>query len=373
MQGQALRAAAAVAVVMSAGCAPAASDSAADTVDRTAQLQARLDGLQPGGTLELEADKTYLHSGILTVRVPNVTIDGNGATLRATNDETSAFEVDADGVTVTDLTLAAPAEGVRWFGEDQHKLVVRGDNSTVSRVTVDGSAGAGIYLTGVQNFSVRDIAVIRSRADGLHVTGGSAYGHVDTVKTEQTGDDGVAVVSYDHDDEGTCHDIVVRNVDVAGTTWGRGITVVGGTDIQISGFSVADTSSAGIYVANEGDPFFTRSVQQVLMSNGTISGANWDAGIEQGSILVYAGNRGRFVRDVTIPNVEVTATSPTAGRDVAIVDETKGGLKAMSEISLNGIHLRDSDVAPFYTNVPAAAFSTADWTLQGEPISVEPQ
>jgi hypothetical protein len=79
------------------------------------------------------------------------------------------------------------------------------------------------------------------------------------------------------------------------------------------------------------------------------------------------------VRDVTISNVEVTATSPTAGRDVAIVDETKGGLKAVNEISLNEIHLRDSDLAPFYTNVPPAAYSTADWTLQGEPISVQPK
>jgi hypothetical protein len=354
---------AAAVVVSLTGCG---SNSAADdpVADSTALLQERLDALKPGETLTLEPG-VYPHSGILKVRVPYVTIDGgNAATLHATNDETSAVEVLADGVTITNLTLTAPADGVRWMGDDQHKLVVRGARSTISNVTVQGSAGAGIFLHGASHFTVENVDITGTRADGLHMTGGSGYGRVDGVRTDQTGDDGVAVVSYDHD-SGPSHDISVTDVTVESTKWGRGITVVGGERVQISDFSVAKTSSAGLYIANEGDPFFTRSVDNVTVSDGTITGANWDAKIEQGSILVYAGNRGRFVRNVSISKVVVTETVPTARRNVAIVDETRGGAAAINGISMSAIDLRNTDLPDFYTNLPPRSFTTTDWTLNG--------
>lgn len=363
------------AAVLTAGCAaaPPPAVPVEDMTDRTAELQARLDALRPGDTLELDAGVTYPHSGVLRVTVPDVTIDGNGATLRATRDETSAVRIEADGVTVTDLTLAAPPEGIRRYGEDQHKLVVSGDNATLTGVRVDGSAGAGVYLTGATNFSLRDVEVRGSRADGVHMTGGSAYGHVESVRTSRTGDDGVAVVSYDAD-AAPCHDIVVRDVEVDGTTWGRGITVVGGEKVRVSRFTVRDTSSAGLYVATEGAPFFTRSVRDVVMSDGTITGANHDTDIEQGAALVYAGNkRGRSVRGVTIADVEIAATSASAKRDVAIVDETGAGTKALGGITLRDIRLTGDELAPFYTNVPAAAFSLQEWTRDGRPLQIDPQ
>lgn len=352
------------------GCQASSVADTSNSVDSTALLQAQLDALQPGGTLTLD-HKVYPHSGVLTVRVANVTIDGGyGATLKATNDETSAVEVLADGVTVTNLTLAAPTEGKRWYAEQQHQLVVKGDHDTVSHVNVDGSAGAGIYLTGAQNFAVHDVSITGTRADGLHITGGSAYGRVDGVKTDQTGDDGVAVVSYDHD-PGPCHDITETDISVASTRWGRGITVVGGNNVQISNFSIAKTSSAGLYVANEGNPFFTRSVDHVEISDGSINGANWNPDIGQGSILVYTGNPGRHVGDVTIANVTVSATTPSANRNVGIVDETDGGAAAMNGISFPGIHLRNTSLPPFYTNVDAGSYSISNWTLDGNPIAVD--
>lgn len=361
---------AATTALLLAGCQ--SSSAAPDPVtDTTALLQARLDALNPGDTLRLEPGD-YAHSGILRVEVPDVTIDGGGAvTLRATNDETSAVEVLADGVTITNLTLAAPPEGIRWYADQQHKLVVRGDRSTIRDVAVVGSAGAGIFLHGATHFTVENVDIAGTRADGLHITGGSAYGRVDGVRTDETGDDGVAVVSYDHD-EATSHDISVTDVSVGSTRWGRGITVVGGEHIQISDFTIARTSSAGLYIANEGDPYFTRSVAHVSVSNGTITGANWDAGIEQGAILVYSGNRGRFVRDVSISKISVSETVPTAKRNVAIVDETGRGVDAVNAIALSAIELRNTDLPAFYTNVPARSFSVRDWTLNGAAFQLPP-
>jgi hypothetical protein len=56
--------------------------------DSTAALQAKFDALSPGGTL----------SGVIVIRVPNVQINGNGATLQATNDATSSVQIKAEGV-----------------------------------------------------------------------------------------------------------------------------------------------------------------------------------------------------------------------------------------------------------------------------------
>ncbi len=355
-------------VLMVAACKPLSAADDGAPRDDTASLQAQFDALAPGATLTLEP-RAYHHRGILTVRTPNVTINGNGATLTATNDETSAVDILGDGITITDVTFAAPSDGKRWMGEQQHKLVVKGQRATISNVRVTGSAGAGVYFSGATHFVARDITITGTRADGLHMTGGSAFGQVENITTDQTGDDGVAVVSYDHD-PAPCHDITEKNITVGSTRWGRGITVVGANNVDIRQFSVARTSSAGLYVANEGNPFFTRSVEQVAITDGTVTGANWDKDIEQGAILVYSGNQGRFVHDVTVSNVAVTATSTTVNRNVAIVDETNGGDRAIHDINLSDIRLTATTVAPFYSNVPAGSYTVANWTNDGKHIDV---
>jgi hypothetical protein len=115
------------AAMVVAGCqSPSASD-------RTELLQTKLEALHPGEALTLDPE-IYPHSEVLRVRVPNVTIDGNETILNAVNDETSAVEVFADGVAVTNLTLTSPTADKRWFNDQQHKLVVRGKRDTISQV-----------------------------------------------------------------------------------------------------------------------------------------------------------------------------------------------------------------------------------------------
>jgi hypothetical protein len=106
------------------------------------------------------------------------------------------------------------------------------------------------------------------------------------------------------------------------------------------------------------------------MSNGSISNANWERSIEQGAILVYSGNVGHFVRDVKIANITVSATSPSAKRNVGVVDETGGGTAAFSNVSLSGIQLSDTALKPFYANVPAESYALTNWTLDGKPVAV---
>jgi Right handed beta helix region len=328
----------------------------------TGDLQAQLDALQPGETLKLEP-RVYSHSGVLKLRVPGVHIDGNGATFQATNDETSAVQIVADGVQLSDLTLTAPAGGKRWSGLDQHKLVLSGAQDSVTHVSIAGSAAAGIFVDGASGFKISDVNVTGTRADGIHMTGGSNHGTVDDVRTNQTGDDGVAVVSYAAD-AAPCSDIQLNRVDVGGTTWGRGISVVGGRNVAIAGFSVANTSAAGVYVATEGG-YDTDSVDTVTISDGTVNGVNHDPDVVQGAILVYSGNPGKHVSGVQISRVSIAGTSETATRNVGLI--TDGG--SVDGISLTDISIRDSQLPAFFTDAPAGSFSTSGWALQGSPIT----
>lgn len=332
--------------------------------DSTAVLQAKFDAMKPGDTLKLDA-RTYSHSGVLFLRVPNVRIDGAGATLSATDDATSSVQILADAVQLSNVLLTAPQQGPRMTGLNQHKLVIGGSGDTVSNVQVDGSAAAGIFVDGARDFAIRDVEVENTRADGIHMTRGAGPGVVDRVRTSQTGDDAVAVVSYRG--EQPTHDITISGVDVASTRWGRGISVVGGTNVTVHDFTVARTNAAGVYIATEGSPYFTLSVSDVTVRNGSIREANQNSDIVHGAILVSAANQGTSIDDVTISDVDVSATTPSAGRNVAVLTDGGG---SVDRIAIDGIHLDGDALSPFSTDAPPDSLRLSGWTVAGKPVSV---
>lgn len=341
------------------------SESRGDPMpDNASSLQSQLDGLKPGDSLQLKS-QVYTHGDVLKIRVPGVHIDGNGATLQATSDATSGVQVLADGVELSNLRLTAPRNGPRMAGLDQHKLLIAANNVTVSHLAIDGSAASGIFVNGAQNFGIHDVNVEGTRADGIHITNGSANGVVDHVKTNQTGDDAVAVVSYGAD-KSRCHDITVSDVSVASTRWGRGMTVVGGTNVTMRDFKIANTSAAGIYVATEGDPYFTQSVDHVSISNGSITNANQNPTVVQGAVLVVADAPGTAINDVSISNIAIVGTAPTAERNVAVT--ASGG--SVGGVTLSGIALDNANLPPFFSNVPESSYVVSNWTTGGNPTTV---
>jgi hypothetical protein len=355
----------ALTIVMAVVVSCQQSQSRSDPVpDGASSLQAQLDGLKPGDSLQLKSE-VYTHGDVLKIRVPGVHIDGNGATLQATSDATSAVQVLADGVQLSNIRLTAPRGGPRMAGLDQHKLVITGNNVTVSHLTIDGSAAAGVFVNGAQNFGIHDVSIDGTRADGIHMTNGAGNGVVDHVTTNQTGDDAVAVVSYSAD-KSRCHDITVDDVTVGSTRWGRGMTVVGGTNVTMRNFKIANTSAAGIYVATEGDPYFTQSVDRVSISNGSITNANQNPTVVQGAVLVVADAAGTAINDVSISNVAIVGTAPTAEKNVAVT--ASGG--SVSGVTLNGIALDNTNLPPFFSNVPASSYVISNWTTGGRPTTV---
>jgi hypothetical protein len=362
----------AVLVVMACFMAALASGGgqvaeAAPPGDSTAALQAKFDQLKPGETLTLDPG-TYQHSGIIYLRVPGVRIDGNDATLQATNDPTSALWIAADNVSLSNLNLTAPLGGPRYYDTDQHKLVIAGNGATVSDVTITGSAAAGVFVGKVSDFRLDRVTVRDTRADGIQMSAGASNGQVNNPTTERTGDDGIAVVSYT---KGLlCRNIVINSPVVNGTTQARGIVVVGGDNIAIRNIKVSQTSAAGVVIASVGDPYYTQSTNAVEVTGGSVTGANMTPSVDEpdAAVAVYSQNRGESVTNATVSDLTIADTPPSAQSNIAVA-ANNGGI--LGNIAFRNIQIQQQTDRPAVSsNAPRDSYITSGFTMNGTPIDV---
>lgn len=333
--------------------------------DDTAALQQALDGLSGGDGLELPAGHTFVHSGVLQVRTPGVTITGGG-TLLATDEQASALEVAADRVTVSGVTVATAHTSERWAAPQQTGIWLNEHSDvTLTDVTVDGSGSAGVFVQGTQHFTLIRVTVRDTRSDGIHMTDGARYGVVTDALTENTGDDGVAVVTY-LSDGAQAGDIEIVSPHVHGQTHGRGVSVVGGTNVRITDVDVRDSAGAGIYVACERGEFRTYVPSEVTVSGGTIDGANQDRMVDHGSVLIYNGQGQDALQDVTMQDLMIRDTRASASRQVGLIADDGGPLRG---ITLADLHFTGTGPARLLaTNTDDLQYRATGWTEHGKPV-----
>jgi len=274
--------------------------------DDTAAIQRAIDALQPGQWLVFPPGR-YQHSAALVVRQRGVTLWGEGATLHATQPQSQALVVAADGVSLLRFTLTAvtaqrgsqPQQSrIAVWRREQPDQPIRGVTIRDNRILAAGAPGsdlansassAGIFLYHATGFLVAGNRIERSLADGIHITAGSHDGRVLGNTVRETGDDMIGMVSYLGDGSFTrntaadlaatlprrteaklVHDVLVADNDLAGLYWGRGISVVGGRSITILRNHIADsTRAAAIYLAREAN-YVTFGVQNVRVQDNVI-------------------------------------------------------------------------------------------------------
>jgi len=323
-------------------------------------LQQRLDALQSGQTLTLQSGATYVHDVPLIVRVPNVTIDGAGATITASNEGQSALKIQADGVLLKNVNVGVKSTSKRWDTLDQHKIVLNQTKGVrLEQVNVTGSAAAGVFVFNSSGFRLTGVTVSNTRADGIHVTNGSSDGVVAQCKTIQTGDDGFAVVSYGN--EVACRNITFVSPVVQGQSWGRGVTVVGGESVSIQNPQVTGSAGAAIYIACE-DSYNTTNVNNVTVSGAVISNANTNAQINHGAIMVCSSKAGGAVTNVTFTGVKISGTRAAALGQVSLLGYNGG---VMSGVKMETVSIASSTPSPFVTNVARSSFTMTGWTVAG--------
>jgi hypothetical protein len=137
------------------------------------------------------------------------------------------------------------------------------------------SAGILIRISGgtAEHPSVIDGCIVDgSLADGIHLTDGSNHIVISHNRVHNTGDDLIAVVSYRSArlDSSPCHDIRIINNQIGSQTQGRGISVVGGSNIAIESNDVRSTSGAGIYLVSE-SKYNTYGVAHIQVFHNTLT------------------------------------------------------------------------------------------------------
>ncbi|MEO3758243.1 right-handed parallel beta-helix repeat-containing protein [Mycobacterium sp. B14F4] len=346
----------------------ASAEPSAVLVDDTALLQASFDALRPGDTLTLES-RTYYYSDNLYIRQSSVQIVGNGATLYSTNPDAAAVVIQGNNVTLSDLNLSAPTGQVREDGTNQTRLVFGGDGNVIRDVTITGGASAGVYITGASNFLLERVTVQDTAADGVQITNGSNNGVLQDVTTLRTGDDAIAIVSYQYPALGTVHDITINNpvVDGAGQ---RGLVVTGGLRITFNNVDVSNTALSGIWIGSQPAPFYTQGVDDVTVNGGTLTNTN-SGGLPLGAVAVVAQNPTTTVSNVTVENLTIVNTPPSSYTNVGLY--TQGG--SLDDITFRNIAIWQpvpTPPLPFYTNAPTGTYTTTGFTVNGVPVTVTP-
>lgn len=197
--------------------------------------------------------------------------------------------------------------------DDQYALFFSATTDTiVENPYITSSPSAGVLFDQCVRPTIKDVTIATSLADGVHFANcqdGKAIG----VTTLDTGDDGLAFVNYASSANytgGIATNVLVRN------SKSRGISVVGQSDVTITGFEVDGTSSVGIYTAYE-SAYGTRVPANVKWSAGLVKNA--------GTVSPLSGNQ--F-------GAEFSGVTSVSYDDVKIVG---GSSRGMSGIASSGV------------------------------------
>jgi hypothetical protein len=312
------------------------------TDDQTALTNA-IAALNAGDTLLLT--QTYKHSATLTVAADGVTITGGG-TLKA-SDETngSAVHLTGDRILVDTVTfeMATQAAGRQEQLNDQ-KVTVQGTGIVLRNVLVNKSMASGIFFYGATDFVVEACTVQDTLADGFHSTNSCSGGRFVNCLSQDTGDDGFAVVSYGTDTT-ACSNFVYTYCRAYRNAAGRGFSVVGGTNVTWKGCYSEESEAAAFYVACE-TSYSSYGVDGVSIIDCEAMRANRSTTIDQGALFIYCSRAGYTVQNVTVRGFVCTDTyteSTGAWQDIRTFEEAG---------TVTGIRIESADIRGTITPYP---------------------
>ncbi|WP_157659945.1 nitrous oxide reductase family maturation protein NosD [Burkholderia ubonensis] len=261
--------------------------------DQASEIQDAIDRLGSGDTL-IFSPGHYAHSRSLIVRADGVTLTGYGAELEATNADDQSVIMSGANATLVGFVLRGTGS-TRLTTPDSSKIQITGNGNQVLDNKIDGGASAGIFNFNGNDSVIYRNTVSRTLADGIHITHGAQNVLIHGNTVTGTGDDMIAVVSYA--DGGLCKNVLVIGNNVSKNVWGRGITVVGGTNVTITGNVVSDIPiGAGILVGQE-ESYGTFDTSDVKITHNQISNIQMNAldnATRQGGIEIGADKGGRI-------------------------------------------------------------------------------
>ena len=227
------------------------------------------------------------------IRLEGVALRGSGpdSQLHALDWAGSAIFMSGTRPAVSDLTLSGvPAPSRKADLEMTRITVVGATDFAIERVVIEGAAAAGIQtsMAPTRGRIVGNI-VRNTLSDGIHLTDGASHLLVEDNLVEQSGDDGIAVVSYWSDALSVSHVIARRNV-VRNNRWGRNMSVVGGSQVRYEN-NLLQGNLAGLaclYIAQEDRSVATKASIDVTAERNTLENCG---GARHAAVMVFSDGK----------------------------------------------------------------------------------
>ncbi|WP_308635192.1 sugar-binding protein [Paenibacillus silvisoli] len=253
----------------------------------------------------------FLYDGLLTLDGVDMTGDGDTSILKSLNLNTQAVFLTGDGSDLSMVKLTTIPASVRLQNDDSARVWAgpQATNFTIQHITIDGGSSAGIFSVGKHGV-IRGNTVMNTLADGTHITGLSEDLLIEDNRSIDTGDDQIAIVSYEKFGDWV-KNVTIRNNHVSGGH-ARGITVSGGENVLVENNLIEDNGGAGVYIASEGN-YKTYTVKNLTVRNNTIMRDSRNAAVaEKGGIRVQATNQTPSIDTVLIENNTLADSNDSA-------------------------------------------------------------
>ncbi len=278
----------------------------------------------------------YVPAGVCAygdvIRLDGVKLVGAGdaSVLYALNPLRESIYMFGTGAEVSLLKLSGRKAAERQAAWEATRITLFGATDfVIDKVTIDGAAAAGIQTAkGANNGRITNNTIRNTLADSIHITGKASYITLENNRIENSGDDGIAVVSY-RSDGALVHHITARHNVIRNNKWGRHMSVVGGGQVLYEN-NLLENNLAGracVYIAQE-TSYNTYGAHDVTVRRNTIKSCGGPP-TGHGAVMVFSGG--------AEANTNITLTRND------ILQNGQAGIRVFSEHN-QGVHVDSNRV-----------------------------
>jgi hypothetical protein len=313
----------------------------------------------------------FAHANLIENDSVDLVGAGIDTVLLATNPFQSSIYLSGSGAKLRELMVTVDlGDTLRQTTPPTTAVLVRpgSSNFVIQNVVIDKAASAGLFIEGAHDGLVDQVTVVNTLADGIHITFGAFNITVQNCFIRNTGDDCIAVVSYENHGpvQPISHDVLIQNNDVGFNPWGRGIAVTGGDNVQILGNKVASTYGTGIYLICESF-WQTYGMQNLVVRGNTVTNAPAKPNPNKQPGIEVANQRPGFVvQRVTIDGntVDQSGTGYTGirvGPDVQLIGVINNNITTTGKTIdlLSGVTIDTAAPTSLVTMLPPKTSATA--------------
>ena len=234
---------------------------------------------------------------------------GDASVLYALNPLREVIFLRGSGSEVRSLKLTgAKPPGRRPPWEGSRIVPFAASNWTVDNVTIDSSTGTGIQTAREStNGTISNNRITDTMGDAIHITDGASYITITGNTVQRSGDDGIAVVSYQK--QKISHHITAKGNTITDNRGGRSMSVVGGSDVVYENNRMSNPVAACLYLAQEGNKDYnTHAITGIVARNNTLTSCG-NAAIGHAAVMLFTNTAGYTNSGVTLSRNEIASSA----------------------------------------------------------------